>query len=90
MKRRTEITIESSRVVFVSQVGSGARVRCLVCDGGVEMVTPDHAATLFRLSSRIIHRMVEDGKVHFREAPDGTLLICLNSLSSDVSEEFFT
>lgn len=87
MKRRTEITIESSRLFFVHCVGRAARVTCLVCDGGAEMVTPDHAATLFRLSTRIIHRMVEGGKVHFTETPDGSLLICLNSLSMDCSEE---
>lgn len=89
MKRRTEITIESSRLMIIRQVGSVARVSCLVCNEGVEMVTPDHAASLFRLSTRIIHRMIEDGKVHFRETPDGSLLICLNSLSLHGSEEIF-
>lgn len=86
MKRRTEITIESSRLMFIREVGRTARAKCLVCDVGGEMMTPDHAATLFRVSTRIIHRMVEDGKVHFRETPDGSLLICLNSLSMDESE----
>jgi len=87
MKRRTEIIIESSRFVSIRQVGA-ARVGCLECDGDIEMVTPSHAATLFRLSTRVIHRLVEEGRVHFRETPDGSLLICLNSLSSDDSEIF--
>ena len=86
MKRRTEITIESSRFISISQIGGAARLSCLECGGDIEMVTPDHAATLFRLSTRIIHRLVEDGKVHFRETPDGSLLICLNSLSMPGSE----
>lgn len=47
------------------------------------MLPADQAAILFRLSSRTIHRMVEEGKLHFTETPDGLLLICLNSLSGE-------
>jgi hypothetical protein len=89
VKRRTEITIESSRLMIIRQVGRAPRVSCLVCHEGVEMVTSDHAASLFRLSTRIIHRMIEDGRVHFRETPGGSLLVCPNSLSMNASEEIF-
>jgi hypothetical protein len=89
MKRRTEITIESSRLILIRQLGRPAGVCCLLCDGQFEMVTLDHAATLFRLSTRIIHRMVEDGKVHFRETSRGSLLICPRSLSMNTSQEIF-
>ena len=86
MKRRTEITIESSRFISIRQIGGAAGVGCLECDGAIQMVTPDNASALFRLSTRIIHRLVEDGRVHFRETSDGSLLICLNSLSMAGSE----
>jgi hypothetical protein len=89
VKRRTEITIESSRLMIIRQVDSAPRVSCQVCNERIEMVTPDHAASLFRLSTRIIHRMIEDGKVHFRESSDGSLLICPNSISLNGSEEIF-
>ena len=80
MKRRTEITIETSRLTLISNVGGATRARCSLCDGQVEMVSPDQAATLSRLSTRIIHRMVDEGKLHFNEMPDGSLLICIDSI----------
>ena len=88
MKRRTEITIESSRFVSIRQVGA-ARVGCLECDGAIQMVTPDNASALFRLSTRVIHRLVEEGRVHFRETSTGSILICPNSLSMNASKEIF-
>lgn len=41
----------------------------------------DQAAILLRLSSRRIHRMVDEGKLHFTETPVGLLLMCIESLS---------
>ena len=43
------------------------------------MVTANEAAILFRLSEREIHRMLDDGKLHFTETSEGLLLICINS-----------
>jgi len=89
MKRRTEITIESSRFISIRQIGGAAGVGCLECDGAIQMVTPDNASALFRLSTRVIHRLVEEGRVHFRETPTGSILICPNSLSMNASKEIF-
>ncbi len=38
------------------------------------------AAVLAGLSLRTIYALVEGGKVHFTETPDGLLLLCLNCL----------
>jgi excisionase family DNA binding protein len=45
------------------------------------MVTADEAATVTSVGTRTIYRWVEEGKIHFTEEPEGSLLICLNSLS---------
>ena len=81
MKRRTEITIETERLVVVG----GRRQRvvrwCAPCDMHVEMLSTDEAAILARVSSRTIFSWVEAGKIHYTETAEGLLLICPNSIS---------
>jgi hypothetical protein len=55
---------------------------CEGCAGPVEMFTPEEAAALARVTSRAIYRWVEANRVHFTEAPEGYILICLSSLSA--------
>jgi hypothetical protein len=80
MKRRTEITIEASRLTLISRGGGATSAWCPLCDAQVEMVSPDQAASLLRVSTRIIHRMVDEEKVHLVETPGGVPLICIDSL----------
>lgn len=78
-KKRTEITIETERTLFIS---SPRKVTgwCAVCDAEVQMVPVDEAAILQRVDSRTIFRLVEAKQVHSSETANGLLLICLNSL----------
>ena len=78
-KRRTEITIETERVVVVRRrltVGAW----CRSCDRQVAMVTVDEAARMAGVSSRTIYRWVEADQLHFNETAEGQLLICTDSL----------
>jgi len=79
-KRRTEITVETDRVLVVRRRSRAVQAWCVSCAGRVQMVTPDEAAVVAGVSVRMICRRVEAEKVHFAETPDGLLLICLNSL----------
>lgn len=80
MKKRTEITIETDRLLVVS--GRGRKVNwCAPCGQYIEVVTTDEAAILARVSARTIFHWVESGKLHYTETPEGLLLICPNSLS---------
>jgi hypothetical protein len=45
------------------------------------MIAPEHAARIAGVSTRKIYAWIEAGTVHFAESPDGSLLICLDSLS---------
>jgi hypothetical protein len=47
------------------------------------MLSIDDAAILAGVNSRTIFGWAESGVVHSTETPDGLLLICLNSLTSD-------
>jgi len=87
MKRRTEITIEASRLTLISRGGGANSAWCPLCDAQVEMLSPDQAAILLRVSTRIIHQMVNEGKLHFIKTPDGLLLICVNLFSAGGMEE---
>ena len=51
-KRRTEITIEMHRVTAIRSRRSAALAWCEACRAGVQMVTPEAAAVLARVSPR--------------------------------------
>jgi excisionase family DNA binding protein len=79
-KKRTEITIETDRIVVISRRNLQAQSWCGACNKRVSMVTIDEAARLARVSARTVYRWVEDEKLHFTETSDGRLLICSESI----------
>lgn len=44
------------------------------------MITPDEAAALCGVSTRLIYHRLEDATVHFIETSEGQLFICLKTL----------
>jgi hypothetical protein len=77
MKTRTEITVETDKLIVVNR-----RRRtewCSTCSRQVEMLTIDDAAILAQVNSRTIFLWAESGAVHSSETPEGLLLICPNS-----------
>ena len=81
-KRRTDITIETERVLVIRRRKGSALAWCQICAQQVPMIKVDEAAARSQVSSRTVFGWVELGKVHFAETPEGLLLICLNSLAS--------
>jgi hypothetical protein len=82
MKRRTEITIETERIVIASR-NTASRpplIWCLSCAEQVVPLTIDEAAIEWRVSSLTLFRRSESGLVHYVETADGLLLICPYSL----------
>ena len=51
------------------------------------MIAPEQAAQMARVGPRTIYTWVESGKLHFLETPEGSLLICLDSLGAAASSE---
>ena len=94
MKRRTEITIETERVL-VSNRHSGRAISggyksypkpfvwCFSCADYVRPLSTDEAAIQARVSSLTIFHRVESGLVHFIETSEGLLLICPISLANN-------
>lgn len=79
-KRRVEVTIETHQVWIVREPKPLAQVWCAGCARTVRMVTADEAARILRQSTLNVYRMVEGGRLHYRETHEGLLLICLDSL----------
>ena len=82
MTKRTEIIVETHRLLIIRRRGDSIRAWCEGCLAEVEMITPNKAAAVANVSSRTIYRWVEDAKLHFTES-DGALHICPNSLPAN-------
>ena len=80
IKKRTEITVRTSRLLVINRHSSLIHAVCKACGKEVEMITPDEAAALVGVSSRVIYRAIEAGELHFLELP--TLFICRDSLQA--------
>jgi excisionase family DNA binding protein len=86
-KRRTEITVETERVVVIRQNRSVVHAWCAACAQHVTMLTAEEAARLVGVTRRTIYALVEAGNTHFSESRDGALFICLKSLTAVKNEE---
>jgi hypothetical protein len=75
--KRTEITIETHRVLVIRRPKSSFLAWCAACAEQSQMITPVEAAVLARVSTRPIYRWIEADKLHFTETPDGLLHVCL-------------
>lgn len=84
-KRRTEITIETQRVLMINRRRVSAVAWCDGCGWQVRMIKPDEAAVWAGLSTRTIYRWIEARQLHFVEGTEGSLLICLRSLSEIIA-----
>lgn len=78
-KRRTEITVETERVMLVRRRETSVLARCEKCGKTVPMLLPEDAAILSGVSLRMVYRRLRAGEMHFREMPDGSLMICSES-----------
>jgi hypothetical protein len=77
--RSTRITIETdSLLIFRGQTSS--RLWCTGCAEEVEMFALEDTAVLSNLPAHEVDEWLNSGDLHRTRTPDGTELICLNSL----------
>lgn len=79
MKKRTEVTIETERLLVIRNRPQSV-MWCEQCRDEVRMLTVDQAALRMKIRSLMIYRLVETGDLHFAENEEGILLVCLDSL----------
>jgi hypothetical protein len=81
--RKTEKAVEIHEFYVVRTTSGSLPALCDECaDGGAFMVAPEQAALVTHIPLRAIYRWIESAVVHFREAPNGSLLVCLRSLTA--------
>ena len=84
--KRTEITIETHRVLVIRHREELLEGWCKQCGARVKLVTPEIAAKITGLSRRNVYRLIETGQVHFTESPasspDDWVSVCLKSLTT--------
>jgi hypothetical protein len=79
-KKRTQITVETERILIIKRRYQAVEAWCDECNEAVVMIRPDQAAAVSGRSLRAIFSDIERTALHFAEQPEGTILICLNSL----------
>lgn len=60
--------------------------QCPECEAKGRMITAEKAATVCQCSRRLIYRWIEEGALHFREMPDGAVLVCGVTLSAKLEQ----
>jgi hypothetical protein len=79
-KKRTQITVETERILIIKRRYQAVEAWCDECNEAVVMIRPDQAAAVSGRSLRAIFSDIERAALHFAEQPEGMVLICLNSL----------
>ena len=80
--RKTEKAVEIHEFFVIRTTSGSLPALCSECSGGdAIMIAPEQASALAHLPLRSIYRAVETGLVHYKERSDGSLLVCLKSLT---------
>lgn len=79
-KRITKFTVETERTLIFRSRGDKCTGWCAGCGAQGEMLTVERAARAAGVSELAICLRIEARSLHFTEAADGRVLICLNSL----------
>ena len=80
VRKRTTIRIETHQFWLVREREVLPRLWCADCGAEVHQLDATQAAVLAGLTLRALCRLVEAGLLHATDAPDGALLVCLNTL----------
>ena len=81
--RKTEKQVEIHEFYVVRTTSGSLPALCAECSAGdAFMVSPEQASTVTQVPPRTIYRWIESASVHFRETPNGSVLVCLRSLTA--------
>jgi hypothetical protein len=79
MAKQTTITIETSSLLIL-QSRNSHRAWCQQCAAEGEMIAGENTRVISNLDQRAVEQWLNSGELHRTNAPDGSSLICLNSL----------
>ena len=76
-KRTTTITRETHELIIVTRpTEPSIRRWCAECAAEIDMLTPDEAAAVAGVTTRMIYAWLEAGRIHHTEAAEGNVLVC--------------
>ena len=79
--RRTEKTVEIHEFYVIRTASGSLPALCVECStGDAIMIPPEQAAAVAHVPVRMIYRWVETGVIHYKEEPNGSLIVCVKSL----------
>lgn len=84
--RRTEITIETHRVLKISRSRAPETTWCEECGTTIQLLTIEEVAALCRVSTDFIYRLIEARYLHSIKQHDA-LVVCLQSLEAALSTD---
>ncbi len=71
--------IDIPQVFVINRQGVSDETRCSECTESSGLITPQEAAAIRGVSTRVIYRWLEDRPIHFIETDKGELFICLKT-----------
>jgi len=81
--RKTEKAVEIHEFFVIRTKSGSLPPLCNKCaTGDAIMLPPEQAAIVANVPTRTIYRWVEAATVHYTDAPNGSLIVCLKSLPS--------
>lgn len=86
MTKQTKITIETESLLIL-QGRNSSRAWCPRCAAEVEMIALENTGVISNLDRRAIEEWLNSGELHRTQTPDGSELICLNSLLARVQKK---
>lgn len=77
------VRIEIHERLIVRCASGSLPTLCEACPAGDPiLLSPEHASTLTGIPTRLIYRCVEAGTIHYKETPNGKLIVCIKTLLS--------
>lgn len=87
MGRRREERIEIYERLIVRTASGSPPALCDECSvSDAIMLSPEQAAAVTGIPERQIYQWVEAGAIHYKEAPNGKLTVCIKTLISRRSD----
>jgi hypothetical protein len=83
--KRTRITIETDSLLILRS-RSSRRAWCPRCVTEADMIALDEAGVISNLQRQALEEWLNSEELHRTRAPDGSTLICLNSLLARVQK----
>jgi excisionase family DNA binding protein len=78
--KQIRISFRMDRVMVIRRRAAYTVAWCKACAVEATFLTAEEAAAAAGVTTRVIYRWLEEGRIHFSETPEGATLICLNSL----------